>query len=135
MEHILLRRAKLQNEKSFIKQQSTTSNLPVQNVKYVPPRFEIKTANIDLTIVEYPNIILSNPKRDNVVITLSKPKKSDQPSFLIIKDISGSKKYTTTIKTDDENILIDDSISIQLDQPYESLSLLFSDEDNKFYIY
>lgn len=131
MEYVLLRHAK--NNKAT---QTFLSDKPINQNKettkqVVLPKIQLETILTDYKVTSFEKIYLTKPTRADITLTLSKPLEN---TFIIIKDISGSKKYFTTIVCE-SNLKIDDVDSIQLDNPYESVSLLYSKEDDKFYIY
>ena len=96
------------------------------------PKIKIDTVNQDVEITEYNRVLLSNPKRSNIVIYLRKPKLG---SYIIIKDVSASKKYNTIISCVDDETMIDMDKEYIINDPFESVSLFYSETDSKFYIY
>lgn len=129
MEFVLLKHSKKSNQ--FISNRVLDQNKVEQKQQLTIPKFEIETVLTDLKVTSYQKILLVKPSRNDLVITLTRP---EENTFLIIKDISGSKKYSTIIELED-GLKIDDAEKVQLDQPYESLSLLYTKENDRFYIY
>ena len=128
MEYILLKHSRNNNPKpaQFMIQK------PIEKQSTSLPKINIETILTDFKVTSYPNILLVKPSRNDITVTLSKP---DENIFIIIKDISASKKYHTTILCEDNEVKIDDAYNIILDEAFESLSLMYSTTDNKFYIY
>ena len=132
MEFVLLKHSKKSNQ--FISSRSIDQNKPSVETKQQQltiPKFEIETILSDYKVNAYQKILLVKPSRSDLTITLTRPAEN---TFLIIKDISGSKKYSTIIELAD-GLKIDDAEKVQLDQPYESLSLLYTKENDRFLIY
>jgi hypothetical protein len=134
MESVLLKLSKSNKQiptTLFTENRKPQSVINIVNNK---PEFNLETVSIDYQVEKYPSVILSSPKRNDIIITLKRPVNNQQTSFVVIKDISASKKYCTHINCD-EGILIDNEKSLSLSEPYESVSLLYNFDDGKFYIY
>lgn len=132
MEFVLLKHSRKSNQ--FISNRVLDQNKPSADTKQQQltiPKFEIETILTDFKVTSYQKILLVKPSRNDLAITLTRP---EENTFLIVKDISGSKKYVTTIELED-GLTIDDADKLTLDQPYESLSLLYTKENDRFYIY
>ncbi len=130
MEFVLLKHSRKSNQ--FISSRSIDQNKVEQKQQQlIIPKFEIETILSDFKVTSYQKILLVKPSRNDLTITLTRP---EENTFLIIKDISGSKKYSTIIELED-GLKIDDAEKVQLDQPYESLSLLYTKENDRFLIY
>lgn len=135
MESVLLKLSK-SNKQQIPTTLFTETRKPqsVINIVNNKPEFNLETVSVDYQVEKYPSVILSSPKRNDIIITLKKPINNQQTSFVVIKDISASKKYCTYINSED-GVLIDNEKSLSLTEPYESVSLLYNFDDNKFYIY
>lgn len=135
MESVLLKLSK-SNKQQLPTTLFTENRKPqsVINIVNNKPEFNLETVSNDYQVEKYPSVILSSPKRNDIIITLKRPINKEQTSFVVIKDISASKKYCTYINSED-GVLIDNEKSLSLTEPYESVSLLYNFDDNKFYIY
>lgn len=134
MEFLLLKHAKNNNSKSlqsFLPDKTLNQNKE-QKQSLILPKIQIETVLTDAKITSFEKIYLVKPTRSSITLTLSRPQEN---TFCILKDISGSKKHSIVILTEDNDLLIDDVNKIELDEPYESLSLLFNKDENKFFIY
>ena len=132
MEFVLLKRAKNNKPISFISEKpigNQNKDEPKQGL--LNPKIQLETILTDSKVTSYEKIYLTKPTRNDITLTLTKPSEN---TFIIIKDISGSKKYFTSVVCEDD-LKIDDADMITLENAYESVSLLYSKEDDKFYIY
>jgi len=131
MEFVLLKRAKNNKPITFVSEKPIVNPKEEPKQVTIPPKIQLETILTDFKVTCYEKIYLTKPTRNDITLTLSKPSES---TFIIIKDISGSKKYFTSVVCED-GLKIDDADMLTLENPYESISLLYSKEDDKFYIY